>query len=53
MTHDENNLCNIAGRGKLDPSRPLSKHKRWVFTEILKTARIYTPPSSNELAKQA
>ncbi|THF96208.1 hypothetical protein TEA_000912 [Camellia sinensis var. sinensis] len=30
---------------KLDPSRPLSKHKHWVVAEILKKARIYEPPS--------
>ncbi|KAJ0742103.1 putative nucleic acid-binding protein [Helianthus annuus] len=30
---------------KLDPSRPLSKRKNWVVAEILKKARIYTPPS--------
>lgn len=30
---------------KLDPSRPLSKRKHWVVAEILKKARIYTPPS--------
>ncbi|CAM8971044.1 unnamed protein product [Rhodiola kirilowii] len=53
MAHDENNLCNIGDHVKLDPSRPLSKHKRWVVAEILKTARIYTPPSSAELAKNA
>ncbi|KAG6600830.1 hypothetical protein SDJN03_06063, partial [Cucurbita argyrosperma subsp. sororia] len=29
MAHDENNQCNIGDRVKLDPSRPLSKHKRW------------------------
>ncbi|KAB1200400.1 hypothetical protein CJ030_MR0G007450 [Morella rubra] len=31
---------------RLDPSRPLSKRKRWVVAEILKKARIYEPPSS-------
>ncbi|TKY63558.1 30S ribosomal protein S17 [Spatholobus suberectus] len=30
---------------RLDPSRPLSKHKHWVVAEILKKARIYVPPS--------
>nr|KYP32334.1 30S ribosomal protein S17 [Cajanus cajan] len=29
---------------RLDPSRPLSKHKYWVVAEILKKARIYVPP---------
>ncbi|GMP24440.1 hypothetical protein CsSME_00001706 [Camellia sinensis var. sinensis] len=45
MAHDEHNLCNIGDRVKLDPSRPLSKHKHWVVAEILKKARIYEPPS--------
>lgn len=31
---------------RLDSSRPLSKHKHWVVAEILKKARIYTPPSA-------
>lgn len=30
---------------RLDPSRPLSKHKHWAVAEILKKARIYVPPS--------
>uniref|UniRef100_A0A7N0UU67 Small ribosomal subunit protein uS17c n=1 Tax=Kalanchoe fedtschenkoi TaxID=63787 RepID=A0A7N0UU67_KALFE len=54
MAHDENNMCNIGDRVKLDPSRPLSKRKRWVVAEILKTARIYTPPSAtSELSNEA
>ncbi|XP_021721977.1 uncharacterized protein LOC110689501 [Chenopodium quinoa] len=31
---------------RLDPSRPLSKRKNWTVAEILKKARIYTPPPS-------
>ncbi|CAL0316716.1 unnamed protein product [Lupinus luteus] len=46
MAHDENNLCNIGDRVRLDPSRPLSKRKNWVVAEILKKARIYVPPST-------
>ncbi|KAL1821180.1 hypothetical protein DCAR_0417566 [Daucus carota subsp. sativus] len=45
MAHDEQNQCNIGDRVKLDPSRPLSKHKRWIVAEILKKARIYVPPA--------
>ncbi|XP_065880002.1 uncharacterized protein [Euphorbia lathyris] len=48
MAHDENNLCNIGDRVRLDPSRPLSKRKNWVVAEILKKARIYVPPSAVE-----
>lgn len=35
---------------KVDPSRPLSKHKHWVVAEILKKARIYSPPSVGDAA---
>ncbi|KAI8028723.1 30S ribosomal protein S17 [Camellia lanceoleosa] len=45
MAHDERNLCNIGDWVRLDPSRPLSKHKHCVVAEILKKARIYEPPS--------
>ncbi|KAG6769433.1 hypothetical protein POPTR_006G080200v4 [Populus trichocarpa] len=50
MAHDENNLCNIGDRVRLDPSRPLSKRKNWVVAEILKKARIYVPPSAADNA---
>lgn len=46
MAHDENNLCNIGDRVRLDSSRPLSKRKHWVVAGILKKARIYVPPSA-------
>ncbi|QHO00121.1 30S ribosomal protein [Arachis hypogaea] len=46
MAHDEHNHCNIGDRVRLDPSRPLSKHKHWIVAEILKKARIYTPPTT-------
>nr|GMD85270.1 30S ribosomal protein S17-like [Ipomoea batatas] len=51
MAHDEKDECNIGDRVKLDPSRPLSKHKHWIVSEILKRARIYVPPSAETLAK--
>ncbi|KAK8552664.1 hypothetical protein V6N13_121047 [Hibiscus sabdariffa] len=50
MAHDEKDQCNIGDRVKLDPSRPLSKRKHWIVAEILKKARIYTPPSVNTAA---
>ncbi|XP_028767536.1 uncharacterized protein LOC114725218 [Neltuma alba] len=46
MAHDENNVCNIGDRVRLDPSRPLSKRKHWTVAEIIKKARIYVPPSA-------
>ncbi|EPS63938.1 hypothetical protein M569_10845, partial [Genlisea aurea] len=48
MAHDEQNQCNIGDRVLLDPSRPLSKRKHWVVAEILKKARIYSPPSARK-----
>ncbi|XP_028798706.1 uncharacterized protein LOC114754130 [Neltuma alba] len=47
MAHDENNVCNIGDRVRLDPSRPLSKYKHWIVAEIIKKARIYVPPSAS------
>lgn len=32
---------------KLDPSRPLSKHKHWVVADIIKKARIYSPQAAS------
>ncbi|ESQ30547.1 hypothetical protein EUTSA_v10011874mg [Eutrema salsugineum] len=46
MAHDEKDSCNIGDRVKLDPSRPLSKHKHWVVAEIIKKARIYSPQAA-------
>ncbi|KAF3437255.1 hypothetical protein FNV43_RR20008 [Rhamnella rubrinervis] len=48
MAHDEQNQCNIGDRVRLDPSRPLSRHKHWVVADIIKKARIYVPPSASE-----
>ncbi|XP_010487815.1 PREDICTED: uncharacterized protein LOC104765753 [Camelina sativa] len=46
MAHDEKDSCNIGDRVKLDPSRPLSKHKHWIVSEIIKKARIYSPQAA-------
>ncbi|GMH11776.1 hypothetical protein Nepgr_013617 [Nepenthes gracilis] len=51
MAHDEHDKCNIGDRVRLDPSRPLSKRKRWVVAEILKKARIYQPPSTDSISQ--
>ncbi|KAL6859376.1 hypothetical protein ACP4OV_017635 [Aristida adscensionis] len=32
---------------RLDPSRPLSKHKHWVVAEILLRAKVYVAPSAS------
>ncbi|XP_057526601.1 uncharacterized protein LOC130805830 [Amaranthus tricolor] len=53
MAHDEQDACNIGDRVRLDPSRPLSKRKHWIVAEILKRARIYTPPSADSTAAKS
>ncbi|KAK1299856.1 hypothetical protein QJS10_CPB13g01220 [Acorus calamus] len=53
MAHDESDQCNIGDRVRLDPSRPLSKRKRWVVAEILQRARIYKPPSAEAPSKDS
>ncbi|KAG2583615.1 30S ribosomal protein S17-like isoform X1 [Panicum virgatum] len=46
MAHDEAEVCNISDRVRLDPSRPLSRHKHWVVAEILRRVKMYVPPSA-------
>lgn len=36
--HDENNSCQIGDLVKVIESRPMSREKRWVVTEILERA---------------
>ncbi|MGC8879033.1 MAG: 30S ribosomal protein S17 [Anaerolineae bacterium] len=38
--HDENNACQIGDLVRMIESRPLSKEKRWVVTEILERAGL-------------
>ena len=33
--HDQENKCQKGDRGRIQETRPLSKTKRWVMTEIL------------------
>jgi small subunit ribosomal protein S17 len=33
--HDEQNLCRIGDRVRIEETRPLSKEKRWIVREIL------------------
>ncbi len=35
MAHDEKNECKIGDWVRIQESRPLSRHKRWVVKEIL------------------
>ncbi|CAM6089968.1 unnamed protein product [Calypogeia fissa] len=41
MAHDENNECNIGDQVRISPSRPLSKRKAWVVTDIITRAHIF------------
>lgn len=38
--HDENNACQVGDLVRMIESRPLSKEKRWVVTEILERASL-------------
>ncbi|MDA2925510.1 30S ribosomal protein S17 [Acidobacteria bacterium AH-259-A15] len=39
MVHDEHNRCSVGDKVRIEETRPLSKKKRWVVTEILEKAR--------------
>ncbi|KAF8779102.1 hypothetical protein HU200_003071 [Digitaria exilis] len=49
MAHDEADDCNIGDRVRLDPSRPLSRHKHWVVAEILRRAKVYCSAVCNDV----
>lgn len=38
--HDEENTCRVGDLVRVIESRPTSKEKRWVVTEILKRAEV-------------
>lgn len=40
MAHDELNECNIGDKVILEPTRPLSRKKRWVVKHILNKSII-------------
>lgn len=40
MAHDESNECNIGDKVILEPSRPLSRKKRWMVKHILNKSII-------------
>ncbi|GJP39334.1 hypothetical protein CLOM_g16147 [Closterium sp. NIES-68] len=41
MAHDESNDCSMGDQVRIESSRPLSKRKHWVVTEVLRKARIF------------
>jgi small subunit ribosomal protein S17 len=38
--HDQNNACHAGDLVRIMESKPISKHKRWVVTEILEQADL-------------
>lgn len=38
MAHDEKNACKVGDTVRIEESRPLSRHKRWVVKEVLQRA---------------
>ncbi len=38
MAHDEKNECKVGDRVRIEESRPLSRHKRWVVKDVLEKA---------------
>jgi len=38
MAHDERNLCKPGDIVRIEETRPLSKHKRWIVREIVERA---------------
>ncbi len=39
MAHDENNECKVGDKVRIVETRPLSKRKRWIVSEILERAK--------------
>lgn len=35
MAHDEKNTCKVGDKVRIEESRPLSRHKRWVVKEVV------------------
>eukprot|EP00891_Asterochloris_glomerata_P001141 jgi/Astpho2/1141/Aster-x0047 len=41
MAHDEENACNVGDVVRIDISRPLSKNKTWVVSDIVRREKVY------------
>ncbi len=39
MAHDETNQCGVGDQVRIQETRPLSKRKRWIVTEVLEKAK--------------
>lgn len=46
QAHDEKDECNIGDLVRIHSCRPLSKHKSFTVTEILRKARVLTAPTT-------
>ena len=50
QAHDEANECNVGDTVRVHISRPLSKRKSWVVTQILHRARVFDADSAARAA---
>ncbi|KAL4418663.1 hypothetical protein ABPG77_003581 [Micractinium sp. CCAP 211/92] len=50
MAHDERDDCNVGDTVRVHISRPLSKRKCWVVTQILHRARVFDAESAAQAA---
>ncbi|PRW18338.1 30S ribosomal chloroplastic-like [Chlorella sorokiniana] len=50
MAHDEANECNVGDTVRVHISRPLSKRKSWVVTQVLHRARVFDADSAAKAA---
>lgn len=39
VAHDENNDCKVGDKVEIEETRPLSKRKRWIVTQIIEKAK--------------
>lgn len=52
MAHDEENKCNMGDTVRIHMSRPISKRKAWVVTDIIRREKVYDPAAAAEAASQ-
>ena len=50
QAHDEGNECNVGDTVRVHISRPLSKRKSWVVTQVLHRARVFDAESAAQAA---
>lgn len=52
MAHDEENTCRMGDTVRIDMSRPISKRKAWVVSEIIRRENVYDPAAAAQAAAQ-